>query len=382
MKIYRSLVRITVIADKEWIQIRRDTRSLIFALIAPFALILLFGYALTMDVKNVSMAVYDQDRTTTSRQFLEKFSHTDYLHIYDYVSDYSEIDRLIDKEDIKLAVVIPDGFEKRFKSGKKTDIQLLADGSDSTSATVAIGYVKAIIANYNIEVKVNELKRIGISETKVPVETENRIWFNPELLSKNFIIPGLIVIMLSVISALIASLTISREWERGTMETLITTPLRSYELVLGKLIPYIFIGVFGIIIMLLAGFFIFDVPFKGSLIELIILGVLFLIGTTSLGMMISSVTRVQVLSVQLSMVITYMPAFILSDFIFPVANMPLIIQVISYIVPAKYLIIIFRGIILKGISYSLLWTQIVFLAAFALIMITISIKKITLRLPE
>lgn len=382
MRFYRSLIRIFAVADKEWIQIRRDTRSLIFSLISPVSLIILFGYALTMDVKNVSMAVYDQDRSSTSRQLLEKFSHTEYLHIYNYVSDYNEIDHLINREDIKLAMVIPNGFGKRFKSGKETDIQLLADGSDSTTATVAIGYVKAIIANYNIDVKVDELKRIGISETKLPVETENRIWYNPELLSKNFIVPGLIVIVLSVISALIASLTISREWERGTMETLITTPLRSYELVLGKLIPFVFLGIFGIIVMLLAGYFVFDVPFKGSFVELLILGVLFLIGTTSLGMMISSITRVQVLSVQFSMVMTYMPAFILSDYIFPIENMPLIIKAITYIVPAKYLIVIIRGIALKGVSYTLLWTQILFLAVFALIMITISIKKINLRLPE
>jgi ABC-2 type transport system permease protein len=382
VKLLKSLIRILAVAEKEWLQVLRDRRSLYISIFSPVIFIMLFGYALTVDVKNVSMAIYDQDRTSSSRKFLEEFSHTDYLRVYRYVSDYREIDKLINSEEIRLAIVIPHDFEKRFKSGKKADIQLLADGSDSTSAMVAIGYVKMIVENYNINIKMTELKRIGISGTKVPVEIRSRIWYNPELQSKNFIVPGLIVIVLAVISAFIASLTISREWERGTMETLITTPLRGFELVFGKLAPYLIIGLFDVIIMLSAGFFIFDVPVKGSFIELYILSLLFLTGTSSLGMLISSATRVQVLSVQIAMMITYLPTLILSGFIFPIQNMPYLIQGITYLVPARYLILLVKGIVLKGISASLLWVQIVFLFIFAVVIIAITIKKITLRLPE
>ncbi len=382
MKVMNSLVRISAIAGKEWLQIRRDTRSLILSLIAPALLILLFGYALTVDVKNVSMAVYDQDRSTLSRRFLDEFSHTEYLKIYRYVDSYREVDRLIDSEDIALAIVVPRSFEKRFKAGKSAEVQLIVDGSDSTSATVAMGYVKAIIANFNLDIKVNELKRIGIAEAKMPVEVKSRIWYNPELLSKNFIIPGLIVLVLAIISALIASLTISREWERGTMETLITTPVRSYELVFGKLIPYLFIGLFDIIFTVLLGYFVFNVPIKGSFIELYLISLLFLTGTSSLGIMISSATRAQVLSVQVAIMVTYLPSFILSGFIFPVKNMPLIVQGITYLVPAKYLIVIIKGIALKGVSVLLLWTQILFLLIFTLIVVTVSIRKLSLKLPE
>ena len=208
------------------------------------------------------------------------------------------------------------------------------------------------------------------------------MWYNPELQSKNFIIPSLIIMIMTIISALITSLTISREWERGTMETLITTPLRGYELVFGKLIPYLLIGLFDVIIMILLGYFVFDVSLKGSIFELYLLVVLFLIGTLSLGMMISSATRSQVLSVQVSLNVTFLPTMILSGFIFPVKNMPLLIQGITYLVPAKYGIILIRAIVLKGISMFILWVQIGFLFIFASMAIIIAIKKITLRLPE
>lgn len=382
MKALKSLVRIGAIAGKEWLQIRRDTRSLILSLIAPALLILLFGYALTVDVKNVGMAVYDQDRSTLSRRLLDEFSHTEYLRVQRYITSYREADRLIDSEEIALAIVVPRGFEKRFKAGKSVEVQLLVDGSDSTSATVAMGYVKAILANFNLDIKVSELKRTGIAETKMPVEVKSRIWYNPELLSKNFIVPGLIVVVLSIISALIASLTISREWERGTMETLITTPVRAYELVFGKLIPYLFIGLFDIIITVLLGYFVFNVPIKGSFVELYLLALLFLVGTTSMGIMISSATRAQVLSVQVAIMVTYLPSFMLSGFVFPVQNMPLIVQGITYLIPAKYLIVIIKGIALKGVSVILLWTQILFLAVFAFIVVIVSVRKISLTLPE
>lgn len=377
-----SLVRIGAIAGKEWLQIRRDTRSLILALVAPALLIMLFGYALTVDVTNVSIAVLDRDKSALSRKFLEQFSHTEYLRVYRYIDTYDEADRLIDAGDIAMVLVLPVGFEKRFKAGKNVEVQLLADGSDSTSATVAMGYVKAIINNFNLSVKSDELKRIGISNVRMPVEIKSRILYNPELQSKNFIIPGLLVLVLAIISALIASLTISREWERGTMETLITTPVRGFEVIAGKLVPYLFIGLFDVIVTLALGYFVFGVPLKGSFTELYLVSLLFLIGTSLLGMMISSATKVQVLSVQVAMVVTYLPSFILSGFIFPIKNMPLVIQGITYLIPAKYLIVLVKGIFLKGVSVTLLWTQIVFLFVFAAVVCAVSVKKLTLRLPE
>jgi ABC-2 type transport system permease protein len=376
----KSLVRIAAIADKEWLQIRRDTRSLLLSLILPVFLILLFGFALTLDVKNVKLAIFDQDKSATSRRFIEKFAHTEYLNIIYYADNYREIDRAINAGKIPLALVIPRNFENLIKSGKRVDVQLIADGSDSTYSVVAIGYIKAIIANYNIDMKVKELNKAGLSSFDPPLDIRSRVLYNPELKSKNFIIPGFIVLILAIISALIASLTISREWERGTMETLMTTPIRSWELMAGKLIPYLFIGLFDVVITAAVGHFVFDVPIKGNFIEFYLLALLFLIGTTGQGILISAATKAQVVSVQFAMVVTFLPTFILSGFIFPIQNMPLIIQGITYIIPARYLIVIIKGISLKGIGLTILWTQVLFLFAFAALILFVGTKKLKLQL--
>ncbi|PKL19384.1 MAG: hypothetical protein CVV49_00820 [Spirochaetae bacterium HGW-Spirochaetae-5] len=378
----KSLVRIAAVADKEWLQIRRDFRSLILSLLAPALLIILFGYALTVDVKHVKLTVFDQDRSTESRNLIQEFTHTEYIDIVEYTDNYKNIDKAIDEGGSTLALVIPRNFGKNINTGDKTDIQLIVDGSDSTSATVSIGYVKTIIANFNIEAKIRELNNAGISSFDLPLDIRNRIWYNPELQSKNFIIPGLIVLILAIISALIASLTISREWERGTMETLMTTPVRSWELIAGKMIPYLFIGLFDVLMTASVGYFLFDVPIKGSFAEFYLLALLFLTGTTGLGILISTATKVQVLSVQVAMVVTYLPSFILSGFIFPIQNMPLLLQGITYLIPARYLIVIVKGIALKGVGAAMLWTQIVFLLVFTILVLVICANKLKLQLGD
>jgi ABC-2 type transport system permease protein len=382
VKLRDSLNRVIALADKEWIQIRRDARSLILSIGAPVLLIMLFGYALNMDVNRVSTAIFDQDRSSLSRKYIEEFSHTEYISILKYVRDYDEIDRLIDSGEIVMAIIIPLDFEKRFRSGKQPEIQLLVDGSDSTSATVAIGYVKAITYNFNREILLRELNKIGIPELGDPIEVRSRIWYNAELQSKNFIIPGLVVLIMAIISALITSLTVSREWERGTMETLITTPVREYEVVFGKFIPYLFIGVFDVVFVLAVGYFVFDVPVKGSFFELWLIALLFLAGTTSLGIMISSATRIQVLSVVVAIISTFLPTLILSGFIFPIKNMPLFIQGITYLIPARYMITVMKSIALKGIGYPFLLMQILFLFIFSLLVFVIGVRKFSLMLPE
>jgi len=370
------------IADKEWIQIRRDARSLYITLFIPSMLGLLFGYALVFDVKHVKIGIYDQDRSYFSRQYLERFKNTEYLSIQKYLDNYEEIDRLINGGKIIMALVIPPGFEKKFNAGKYADVQVLVDGSDSMSAMIATGYVKGITYQFNRDCLEKALIKKGITSLKQPVEIKNRIWYNAELKSRNFIIPGNLGLILAIIAALITSLTMSREWERGTMETLITTPVRGYEVVLGKLIPYIIIGLLDVILGLSIGYFVFNVPFRGSFIQLCLISVLFLIGTSSMGVLISSVTRVQVLSVQVAIVATYLPSFMLSDFIFPIKNMPVIIQAITYIVPAKYMIVVLKGIVLRGVGYPLLVTQIVFLSLFCIVVLALSIKKFKVSLPN
>lgn len=382
MKALGSLVRMAAIADKEWIQIRRDGRSLFLTLFIPSMLVLLFGYALVFDVKHVKVGIYDQDRSYASRRYLERFSHTEYISIQKYVSSYREIDSLINSGKIAVAIVIPPNFERKFNSGKQAEVQVLIDGSDSMSALIATGYVRAITYEFTRDMLGNELAKKGIPSIRMPIDIRNRIWYNAELKSRNFIIPGNMGLILAIISALITSLTISREWERGTMETLITTPVRGYEVVLGKLVPYILIGIFDVICALSIGYLVFDVPFRGSFLQLSLIAVFFLIGTCSLGVLVSSITRIQVLSVQVAIVLTYLPSFMLSDFIFPIKNMPLIIQIITYIIPAKYMIVVLKGIILKGVGYSALYTQIVFLIIFCIAVLTLTIRKFKVSLPD
>ncbi len=378
----KSLVRILAIAEKEWLQIRRDSRSLILSLLLPVLLLVLFAYALNMDVKHVSTVIYDQDRSAFSRRLIESFSHTEYISIYGHVSNYREIDRLIDEGRVIMAVVIPNDFERRYRSGKKTEVQLIVDGSDSTSATVAVGYMKAILFAFNQDLRLRELNGVGVTGLRMPVDVRSRIWYNSELKSRNFIVPGLIVIVMAIISALITSLTVSREWERGTMETLITTPVRRYEVFFGKLIPYVFIALFDLIITVCLGYFVFEVPMRGSFIELYLIALLFLIGTSSLGIMISSATRSQVLSVQAAIIVTYMPSIILSGYIFPIKNMPPFVQMVTYLIPARYLIVVMKGIALKGVGYSLMLTQIAFLFLYAFVLAVVSMRKLSLKLPD
>lgn len=377
-----SLRRIFAISQKEWIQIRRDARSLILSFLSPALLILLFGYALTLDVKHVKFIYMDQDNSSLSRQFMEKFSHTEYLNVLGNVSSYEEIDNRIDRGQTSLALIIPSDFESSLKTNKTVDVQLLVDGSDSMTSTVAFSYITAIVEEFNMNLQKEHLARIGIQSFNVPLEARTRIWYNPELLSKNFIIPGLVILILAIISALITSLTMSREWERGTMETLLTTPVAAQELLIGKIIPYLLIGAIDVVFTLLLGRIIFAVPIHGHFSELLLASMLFLTGTSGLGILLSAATRMQVLSIQTAILATYLPSLILSGFIFPVENMPKLIQGITYLVPAKYMMTIIKGIALKGIGLSLLYTQILFLAIFATVILILAYKKILTRLPE
>ncbi len=369
------------LAAKEWKQIRRDTRSLVLALIAPALLVVLFGYALNVDVRGVRFGVLDHDKSRSSREYVGSLSQTEYLTMAGMIDSRKEIDGLLDGSTIIMAVVIPAGFQKQLFRGKPADVQLLVDGSDSTSAMIATGYARAMTYEFNASIRRHDLAKSGLAGVVEPVVLKSRVWYNPELKSKNYIVPGLVVLILAIISALITSLTISREWERGTMETLVTTPVRAHEVVLGKMAPYLVIGMLDVIAGITIGYFLFDVPFRGGFIEMLLVSLLFLIGTSSMGIAISSATRVQVLSVQFAIVATYLPSFILSDFIFPISDMPVAVQAVTYIIPAKYLITLLKGIALKGVGAMILWAQIVFLAIFSTVMTGLAIRQFRPRLP-
>ncbi len=360
------IARLLAVARKEVIQIRRDPRSLGMAFVIPMILLFLFGYALTLDVDNLRTIVYDQDRTAVSRDFLARFEESRYFTVVATARNYGEVEWALDSGKAQVGLVVPRNFARDLDLGRQVPVQALLDGSDSNTATIAISYLEAISGRYTNQIAMQQ---------DPPVENRLRVWYNPELQSKNYIVPGLIAVIMMVIAALLTSLTIAREWERGSMEQLIATPIRVPELILGKLLPYYAIGFIDVALSVLAGTLIFRVPLRGNLTLLLGLSLIFLLGALSLGMLISIQAKSQLVASQVAMVLTFLPSFLLSGFMYDIGNMPGWLQAITTAFPARYFVTILKGIFLKGIGLRLLGVEVVFLALFALIVTAAANRK-------
>lgn len=358
--------RTKAIANKEFIQIMRDPRSLGLAFVIPIILIMLFGFGLSLDIQHVPMAVWNQDGSITSHNFLYSFKFSPYFRIMGYYDNYPVLEHLIDKGDAIMALVIHKDFTKYIESNGLAPVQLILDGSDSNTGQISSGYVNAVITGYNTNYIKNALASANI-ENSDPVDLRPRIWYNQDLESKCFIIPGLIAIIITIVAALLTSLTIAREWERGTMEQLISTPVRVGELIIGKIIPYFIIGYIDLAIAVAMGVFVFQVPLRGSLIFLFFVSGLFLIGALMYGIYISVVAKSQLMASQFAMLTAFLPTFMLSGFTYEIFNMPKWVQAFTYIIPARYFIVILRGVYLKAIGINFLWGEILALFIFALI---------------
>ncbi len=346
--------RVWAISRKEFIHILRDPRSLVMAIAIPMLLLFLFGYALSLDVDNVPTVVWDQSHSPDSRAFISRLQGSRYFSLRDYVTGYPEIEQALDSGTALVAVVLPTNFAGRIQSGRQTPLQAIVDGSDPNTATIAMGYLDLVAADFSREVSVSRIGRTAGQDVQSAVDLRARAWFNADLESKNYIIPGLIAVIMMVISALLTSLTVAREWEQGTMEQLIATPVKGPELILGKLIPYFAIGMFDVTLAVLMGEFLFDVPLRGAVALLFAMAAIFLAGALSLGMVISIVTKSQLLASQLAMVLTFLPSFLLSGFMYAIANTPLGVQLITYLVPARYFVTMLKGIYLKGVGLEVL----------------------------
>ena len=369
-----NLRRVKAISAKEFIQIMRDPRSLALAVVIPVVLLVLFGFALTLDVDNVPLAIWNQDGSKTSRDFILNFRNSRYFKIVGYYDNYRELQKMLDYSRVMMAMVIPKDFSRLLDSAQAAPVQLLVDGSDSNTATIAMGYVRSVVAGYNVNLITNTLQKMGLGNT-TPLEFRPRIWFNPNLLSKYFIIPGLIAIIIMIISALLTSLTVSREWERGTMEQLISTPVKPVELIFGKFIPYFAIGFFDLVLAVVMSLYVFIVPFHGNMLLLIGASSVFLVAALMMGIMISVTSKSQLAASQVAMLTTFIPTFLLSGFMYPIFNMPKVIQMVTYLIPARYYIVIIRGIYLKGNSIEVLWPQVLVLCLFACVVVTIAVKS-------
>lgn len=364
------MTRLLAIARKEAIQLRRDRRSLAMAFLVPALLTLLFGYVINFDVRDISLAVLDQDRTAASRRLVEAFTASGYFTLAASIDRPAEAGPLLERRRAKLVLVIPPGFARDLASGRPAEVQALLDGADANTASIALNYANAIAAS-----------AAGAPPSgPAGVEPRIRVWYNEELRSQNMVVPGLIAVIMMIIAAMLTALTIAREWERGTMEQLVSTPVRPAELILGKLIPYFVVGMADVVIAVAMAVFVFDVPLRGSVPLLFAMAALFIVGTLAQGIFISTVARGQLLASQLAMVSTFLPAFLLSGFMFAISNMPAPVQVITYIVPARYFVALVKGIYLRGVGLEVMWRDAVFLLVFAIVVTGLAIARFRKRI--
>jgi ABC-type multidrug transport system ATPase subunit/ABC-type multidrug transport system permease subunit len=369
--------RLLAIARKEVTQIRRDPRSLGMAFVIPMLLLVLYGWALSLDVDDLPMVVYDQDRTPASREFIERLTASRYFRTVESAQAWADVERAIAHGRAQVAVVVPRNFARDVDLGRRVSVQALLDGSDSTSATLALAYLEAIAASHSARLVA---ERASVAVAPPAVEHRLRVWYNAELESRNYIVPGLIAVIMMVLSALLTSLTVAREWDRGTMEQLIATPVAVSEVVVGKLVPYVAIGLADVALSVLVGTAVFGVPFRGSVVALMAVAIVFLIGTQALGLLISINARAQVLASQVALTATFLPAFLLSGFVFDLDNLPAWLRAITYIVPARYFVTVVKGIFLKGVGLDVLAMEVVFLAAFATTVTALAIRTFRKRL--
>ncbi len=370
-----NLRRLKAVAKKEFLHVLRYPRSLMMGIGMPMMLLFLFGYALTMDVDRVPLAVWDQAGTTESREFISRFSGSRYFDLRTRATNYREIELAIDRREALIALVLPPDFDRLLSQGKTAPVQTILDGSDPNTATIALGYAEATAQGYSHQVAMTQLRRTGLLPRLPTLELKPRVWFNTDMVSRNFIFPGLIAVVMMIMAAILTSLSMAREWETGTMEQLVATPLTAAELILGKLAPYFAIGVLDLILCIGVGEFVFDVPLRGSLWLLAPLALIFLFSALSFGMLLSIITKSQLLASQLAIVTTVLPAFLLSGFIFPIENMPLPIQAVTRVVTARYFVTILRGIYLKDVGLAVLWPQALFLLLFSVVVMIVAVRK-------
>ena len=362
-----SLGCLRPVIKKEFRQIRRDSRSLLFLIFLPAFMLLMFGYALNFDVKHIPLAVVDEDGSRASRDLVDRFRTTEYFDLKAVLSKTAAIDPIMAREDIRAALVIPPRFGDDLKAGRSPSVQIIVDGSNAMSGTTAAGYVGAILQSYSQRITLEALARRGLTGVTYPLASEIRVWYNPELRSANFLIPGLMAFILMVIVTVSTAFSIVREKERGTMDQIKVSSIRPLELILGKIVPYVAITLGSAHLVLLLGQVLFGIGIRGSYPLLLLAMLLFVLGALGQGILISSITRTQQVAFLLAVLTTMLPTFILSGFVFPIRNMPPVVQAVTYLVPGRYFLAALRAIILKGAGLTAIWDQFLYLAAFSVL---------------
>jgi ABC-2 type transport system permease protein len=372
---------------KEFIQAFRNPRMRLILFLPPLVQLLIFGYAANTDIRNISLGVYDLDNTPESREMTEHFASSGYFRIVERPKSPLEIRRRIDEGKISAALQINGGFARQLRTRQGTTVQVIVDGTDSNTASVVMAYAQRIVAEYSRQILVQRIFSLPNipDEMKRPffvkggIEVESRAFFNPNLESRNFYVPGIMAFLIMLVTLLLTCMAIVREREIGTMEQLIVSPIRPFELILGKTIPFAIIGYIDVLIVTLVGVFWFEVPIRGSILLLLAATTIYLLSSLGIGLFISTISHTQQ-QAMMTMFFFFVPAILLSGFVFPIANMPPIVQYLTYANPLRYFLVIIRGIFLKGSGFDILWPQMLALAILGGIVFTFSSLRFRKRM--
>jgi ABC-2 type transport system permease protein len=362
-----KLRRVRAIARKEIIQVWRDPRSLMVVLLMPLMQMALLGYGVNLDIRNVTICTFDREGSQRSEALMKSFQASSYFRIVETERDYNGVKQAIDAGRCKMAIIVPPDFSQELASTNSTSVQAILDATDDNTANIALGYAQAVVGSFSNSIQLQRTQSLGQPPPTIPAVAQYRVWFNEDLVSRDFIIPGVVALVLALVGAQLTSLTISREWERGTMEVLVSTPVTRMELMAGKILPYFFIGLLDAAFCLLIAVFWFETPFRGAVSTLFLTTSLFLVVVLGLGYFISASIRSQIAASQIALVVTLLPTTLLSGFAFPIEQMPPIVRAVTYLVPARYYFSILKGIFLKGSNLSDLVIPIAFLAGYAAI---------------
>ncbi|MDZ4711091.1 MAG: ABC transporter permease [bacterium] len=366
---------------KEFLQFIRDPKMFVVVLIAPVIQLIFLGYAANRDIHNIHTALLDQDKSVTSRKFIESFEKSGYFSIDEYALSYNEMTKLIDEGKVLIGIVIPQDFEKNISIKKPADVQMLFDGSDGNKALIAAGYVQGIAGGFAKNISLEQIERSGLKTSLTgTVEPEARIWYNPNLATRNYMLPSIVGLILIIITTNMTSLAIVKEREIGTLEQLIVTPIKPYQMILGKLVPFSIVGIIAVILVLSVMRFWFGIQIKGSITFLFFCTFIFMLSTLGLGLFVSTISKTQQQAMTTAAFLVIMPMIFLSGFSFPIENMPKLIQYITYIIPLRYFITIIRGIVIKGLGFMELWRELTALFVMGVVILTLSSLRFKKRL--
>lgn len=365
------------IARKELIQIRRDKATLYMVFVFPVMMLVLYGFGIRYDVKSVPLTILDQNRTHESRQYIERFASSPYFRVVRHSGSYRELQQDIDEGTARIGIVIAEDFGERLSSNRDAQVQVIVDGADNNTATIALNYVSAITRDYSASLMLSAmepaLNRLNLNVTAI--EVEPRIWFNPNLESVQFIVPGIIAIIMMIVGTVLTAVTIVKEKEQGSIEQIVSSPIGRFELMVGKVAPYAVLSYVDFLLILVASYLLFGVEIKGSLGLLLITSFLYLIGVLGMGILVSTITTTQMSAMLTAIIVSMLPSILLSGFIFPIRQMPIVLQAVTVVVPARYFIEILRDIYLKGLGLESFWAETLYIMVFGIATIALATRR-------